>query len=288
DMRTAERLKEMAYESVETVEAADIGVAFSGGVDSSLLAKACKDVDKNVTLLTVGFSSQRDIRVSSEVAEALSLRLFHDLIGLEELENGLKTVLAAIDFDRFVRLENCVCFHYVFRLASKRGLSTVVSANGIDELFCGYHVYREQFGDETATENLMRNLLETARKDKKEMDKLSALFNIEYICPFLSERFVDFAMQIPLNLKIKSRDDDVRKHVLREAALEAGVPRPAALRAKKAFQYSSGIHKAIIRLAREKGFTKKEARAEGFRSEMEAYINSVREITEELQSSQNR
>ena len=271
-----EQLKEKISEAVKNVETKDIGLAFSGGVDSSLLAKVCRDVAKNVTLLTVGFSSQRDIKISSDVSKALDLDIIYEIISLEELEHGLKIVLSTIDFDRIVRLENSLCFYHVFNLAAKHGIHTVLSANGIDELFCGYHIYKNSFGDENAMINLMYNLVETAKKDKEEIDKISTLFSIEYVCPFLSASFVDFAMKIPIEFKIKSKDDEMKKHILRELALELGVPRSAALRPKKAFQYSSGMHKAIIELARKKGFTRKDARTAGFRSEMEAYIEGLK------------
>lgn len=280
DMRTSEQLREKIYEAVKGVTAKNVGVAFSGGVDSSLLAEACKDLGKNVTALTVAFLNGRDIEIATEVSKALGLKLFHELVSLEELEEGLKTALDLIEFDRIVRLENCASFYYVFRLASSHGLSTVLSANGMDELFCGYHVYTRHFGDERTTTDLMKNLVETAKKDKEEIDKLSAMFNIEYACPFLSTSFIDFAMKIPLDLKIKRKDDALRKHILRKVALEISVPRSAALRAKKAFQYSSGIHKAIMKLARKKGFTKKKAKATGLHSGIEAYIHNLRQSTE--------
>jgi len=272
----AEQLKEKVYEALKEVEAKEVGVAFSGGVDSSLLAKVCKDVGKKVVLITVGFLSQRDIGISDEVSKALSLTLFHDLVSLEELEEGLETVLAIIEFDRIIRLENCVSFYYVFRLASKRGLDTVLSANGIDELFCGYHVYRQHFGEEPAIRGLIEAQVELARKDNEEVNKLAKLFSVEYVCPFLSVGFVEFAKRIPLKFKIKGKDDTLRKHIIREVALEVGVPESAALRAKKAFQYSSGLHSAIAELSRRKGFTRKKARAIGLQSGIEAYIKSLK------------
>ncbi len=276
-MQITEQLREKICEAVESVTAKDIAVAFSGGIDSSLLAKVCKDLGKNVTLLTVGFSSRRDIEVSSDLSKALGLDLSYELVRLDELEDGLKTALALIKFDRIVRLEISVCFYYVFKLASELGFGTVLSAHGMDELFCGYHVYTRHFGNEGAMRNLMITLIETAEKDKEEVDKLSALFDIKYVCPFLSNSFVDFAVNIPVDLKIWSKDDRLRKHILREVALDINVPRSAAVRAKKAFQYSSGIHKAIRRLARKKGFTRQKARASGLRSALEAYIESLEE-----------
>jgi len=272
----AEQLRQKLTQSIEEMKLNDVGVAFSGGVDSSLLAKLCKDAGINTTLLTVGFGNRKDIEVSTEVAGMLGLNICYELVPLKELKDSLRAVLAKIEFDRMVRFENCVCFYYVFKLASRQGLKTVISANGLDELFCGYSVYRTCYGDEASMKNLMKSLVDTAKKDKAEMDKIAQLFGIDYVCPFMSEEFMDFAMQIPLNYKIKGSDDDVRKHVLREIALNVGVPPQAALRPKKAFQYSSGIHKAIRELARMNGFTKNKAKDTDFKSEIEAYINHLR------------
>jgi asparagine synthase (glutamine-hydrolysing) len=229
-------------------------------------------------LFTVGFNNETDVQVASEVAGLLGLSLHCDVVSLEELEDGLKTVLESIEFDRIVRFENCTCFHYVFRLASKHGLKTVVSANGIDELFCGYTIYKTHYGDEGSMMSLMKNLVNVAYKDKIEMDKLASQFGIDYVCPFMSEEFVDFAMQVPLDHKIKGVGDDLRKHILREVALDIDVPSQAALKPKKAFQYSSGVHKAITELAKKRGFTKTKAKAAGFKSEMEAYISSLKYV----------
>jgi asparagine synthase (glutamine-hydrolysing) len=275
----AEQLKQRLKQAIEEIEPNNIGVAFSGGVDSSLLAKLCKDAGKNTTLLTVSFTGRTDIEVSTEVSGMLDLSLCYDLVPLEELENGFKAVLAKIEFDRIVRFENCVCFYYVFRLASRQGLRTVVSANGMDELFCGYSVYKTCYGDEASMRNLMRNLVDTANRDTVEMDKIASMFSIDYACPFLSEDFVDFATQIPLNYKVTGPDDNVRKHILREVALGLGVPSQAAFRSKKAFQYSSGIHRAVKELAKKNGFTKSKAKTAGFKGEIEAYINGLRRLT---------
>ena len=46
-------------------------MAFSGGVDSSLLATICKDAGYKVTLLTVGFDGSHDVEFTSKVSTKL-------------------------------------------------------------------------------------------------------------------------------------------------------------------------------------------------------------------------
>jgi asparagine synthase (glutamine-hydrolysing) len=274
-----EHLKDKIYRTLQGIQSecdTDIGIAFSGGIDSTLLAKACKDIDQKSILLTVAFDSSRDIDLSIDVANKLDLPIIYKMSGLKELEEGLRRVNSLINFNRIALLENCVCFYYVFKLASEHKLDTVLSANGMDELFCGYDVYRRQFTlNQDLMMNLMKRLIVIAEKDKEEMDKLSTQFRVEYLCPFLSPDFVDFAMKIPIECKVKNGEDKLRKHILRQVALQMGIPPSTSLRPKKAFQYSSGVHKAIVKLAKRRGYTRRNAKDMGYRSEFEFYINNL-------------
>jgi asparagine synthase (glutamine-hydrolysing) len=264
---TADHVRVNLYRVLDDVTPRELGVAFSGGVDSTLLAKVCTDLGKRVTLCTIGFASRRDIAIAQRVAAMLALPLCHNEVPLDALEASVKRVVSLIDFTRLARLENSVCFYHVFEL------QTVFSANGLDELFCGYHAYRRQFlSGEPAVTNLMQRLVATARADKAEIDKLAATFGIDYRCPFLSAGFVNYAMTIPLPLKIRGEDDTMRKHVLRTVAKAVGIPDAAAYRPKKAFQYSSGVHRALKRLTKQRGYTRSRATQAGYRSALKAYL----------------
>jgi len=272
-MSIVEELKEKIYEAVQGINQNNLGIAFSGGVDSSTLAASCRAQGKKAVLITVGFLSSKDIEASKEVAEDLGLKMISEVISsLEEIEDCIRSILKVIKFDRLVLLENCVCFYYVFKTASEHGVRTVLSANGMDELFCGYDLYRKYVSDEEKMRKIMDLLVETARRDKLEIDKIAALWSINYECPFLSDNFVKFAMKIPIEYKIKGEDDELRKHILRETALEMRIPKSAATRRKKAFQYSSGIHKALSKLAKLRGYTKSRAKSLGYEGSIEAYL----------------
>ena len=69
----AQLLTEMQNAVKDTVTEKRIGVAFSGGVDSTLLAKLVKDMGYEIYLLTIGFHDSHDINFAKEVNHILNL-----------------------------------------------------------------------------------------------------------------------------------------------------------------------------------------------------------------------
>ena len=56
-----ELLKKLEDAIKKTVPKKRIGIAFSGGVDSTLISKILHDLEYDITLLTIGFSESHDI-----------------------------------------------------------------------------------------------------------------------------------------------------------------------------------------------------------------------------------
>ena len=63
----------------------------------------------------------------------------------------------------------------------------------------------------------------------------------------LYENWIDPNSQDEPEDLIKDSDDLFRKHIIRELALKIGVPEISANKRKKALQYGSLIHKALIK-----------------------------------------
>ena len=144
--------------------------------------------------------------------------------------------------------ENCIAFYYVSQLAQINNLKIVVTANGIDELFCGYNAYRDAIKEgEKAVQELMNSKLENELKMMKAVNTVTSEFGVKLLQPFLSERFVNYAKKIPIGDKIKNSEDLLRKHILRKAALQVNVPEISANQRKKALQYGTQIHKTLIK-----------------------------------------
>jgi asparagine synthase (glutamine-hydrolysing) len=119
-----------------------------------------------------------------------------------------------------------------------------LSANGCDELFCGYDGYRKAYsGGEAAIMKMMDEKIANEFALMGEIALVAGRFGVVVRQPFLSGRFIEFAKTIPVDQKIRGPDDMVRKHALRQAAILAGIPEESAMKPKKALQYGSLIHK---------------------------------------------
>ncbi len=231
----------------ESIIEKKVGIAFSGGVDSTLVSKICKDLGFDITLLTIGFSDSHDISFAKDVNEILKLHHEISEIDHDSFNEIASKINKKINTDNLSWNENCIAFYYVAKLANSLGIKNVVTANGIDELFCGYNAYREAIekGEEKVIE-LMDSKLENEQKMMQAVNEVTSEFGVQIIQPLLSKNFIEYAKSIPVSEKITGKDDLMRKHIIRKLASEIGVPEISTNKRKKALQYGSLIHKALL------------------------------------------
>lgn len=253
-----------------------VGVAFSGGVDSSVIAAVCSRLRLGPALLTVGFAGSHDVRFAGAAARGAGLAHHTLIIGgveerEEEEEKGRGPRPAPPPFPRVAaeavaatgggdpsRTENCIAFYYIAWLARSLGLRTVLTGNGIDELFCGYDSYRRALaaagvrdGDVGAAEAVISPMV-GERIDRElsimaDAGRFAGRLGVRIAQPLLSARFAEYAGSLPLACKISGPGDLLRKHAVRGAAAYLGVPPTSALKRKKAIQYGSRIHAELMR-----------------------------------------
>lgn len=224
-----------------------VAVAFSGGLDSTLLAKICKDLGFEATLLTIGFSHSHDLEFSKVIASRIGLPQKIYILNEQEFYKVLSHVRQIIDCDNVSHIENCIAYFHIAKLANKSGFQQILTANGCDELFCGYNEYRLVYGrGRSYIAKLMDEKIINELELMNEIETATSGMGINLKKPFLTEKFISFAKSIDIDQKITGSNDFVRKRILRETALSIGVPEESAMKPKKAIQYGTMIHKKFI------------------------------------------
>jgi len=122
-------LDEMQNAVKETVSDKKIGVAFSGGVDSTLLAKLVKDMGYDIHLLTIGFQDSHDINFAKEVNQKLSYKNSISEIDPEKFKEVSDKIHQLIKTDNLSWNENSIAFYYVAKLAQKKDALLIGSSD---------------------------------------------------------------------------------------------------------------------------------------------------------------
>ncbi len=239
----------------------EVAVAFSGGLDSSLIACLAKKAGVEVHLIHVSLKSQPETEQAEKAASQLNLPFHAYLYDEVNVEQTLrKVLLAAEDCDPAMASIGVPIF-WASERAAEIGFKVLFTGQGADEYFGGYkrylNIYR-CFGGEAAEKATTHDILTMHENNFERDSKICAFNNVELRLPFASYPIAEFAFNLPLNMKIESHSDLLRKAVLRKAAEKFGLPPQIVNRPKKAVQYATGVAKAIRRLAKRKKLTVKQ------------------------------
>ncbi|MCX6711715.1 MAG: asparagine synthase C-terminal domain-containing protein [Candidatus Woesearchaeota archaeon] len=239
-----DQLSKAFLNSIKTKE--KVGIAFSGGVDSSLLAVLCSKLSIKFKLYTVGLENSKDVIEAIKISKIMKWPIKIKILTLTEAESIIKNVVDILDSDDVTRVGVGCVTYCVCKMAKDDNIKTVLTGLGSEELFAGYERHKKNVYEEC-----WNGLKSIEERDVTRDEELAKYFKIKLLLPFLNEDIVKIAMIIDPELKIK---DGVNKYILRETAVSLGLPKEYAFRKKIAAQYGSKFDRAILRLARKNKF----------------------------------
>ncbi len=247
------KVEEALLKAVGKVKSNKIGIAFSGGIDSTLLALACRKLGEKFTLYTIGLQGCDDIEWATKVAVKMQFPLKIKLISESDAAKTMLGMVNLLKTDDPVHVGVGCMTHSVCSFAKEDKSKIVLFGLGADEAFAGYGSHMKALEKDEVQEECERRLA-GATKDLERDGKIAEEIGIEVALPFLDEELLEVAMKVPAEMKISK---DQKKIVLRKIAVGLGLPEELAERPKKAAQYGSGFDKAMERLTKKNGYKDK-------------------------------
>ncbi|MFQ5835113.1 MAG: asparagine synthetase B family protein [bacterium] len=244
-----------------------VGVLFSGGIDSLMVAFASKYYGVKTTCYTAGRETSPDIRWAKEAAESLGLNIHVRRLSLSDIETILPKVIRTIEDWSLNQVEVSVPMYAALYAAKDMGERIILTGQGADELFGGYSWYPavvEKDGYEKFVKYSTEDTELLFKECLEREDKVAMAHSMELRVPFLDPELVRCAFRVSPKLKVHPAKDRFGKHILRRLAVRMGIPRRFAYRPKEAAQHGAKIHGAIEELAYRNGFSAERVEQEGY------------------------
>lgn len=152
-----------------------------------------------------------------------------------------------------VKVTIALTFYLACELAKEDGCKVIFSGLGSEEIFAGYERHKLSAN---INQECLSGLRKMYERDLYRDDVVTMDNGLELRLPYLDINLVKYALKIPEKHKIS---EDAAKIILREIALDRGLPKEFCFRKKTAAQYGSRMDYALDKLVRKSGFLSKSA-----------------------------
>jgi len=231
-----------------------VGVFLSGGLDSSIVAALASRRRDDVVCYTLGGPGSPDRRAVETVREALALKDVRIVCPppTAQLPDLLREVVYATESYNPSVVSNGLSTYLLARAARRDGIKVVLTGEGADELFGGYHSFRE---DEPWRETRARLIDDMQFTELRRLDTCSMAHGLEARCPFLDRAVRGFSDQLGYHGLYDGEENKVT--LRREFA--GMLPAEVLRRPKTSFDVGSGIRMQVVNYLRRDGRSEREA-----------------------------
>ena len=212
------------------------GILFSGGLDTSIIAFVASKFS-SLNAFTIAFENAPALDLEYSKIMANLLRMNHEIhyFGQEEMFSAIREVIKNLKVFDPMEVRNSVTIFVGLKLAKENGIKSVMTGDGLDELFAGY----------SWLFNLSENVLISRLSNMWQTMQFSSIplaraLGMEAKAPYLDPEFKSFAESVEPKLKIRrDRGKIWGKWIIRKS-YESLLPDEIVWRLKHPIEFGSG------------------------------------------------
>ena len=210
-------------------------IAFSGGLDSSILAQIKKDQGLNaITIIAKDFLGT-DLPYSQIAAKHIDIPLELKYVNIDEMLSAIESTIKILKNFNDIEIRNSIVPYLYLNTLKEKNVTKVITGDGADEIFAGYNFLVKK--DHTELKSELKRIKEIMHFTSQ---KIANELSISIQMPFVDENIIRSVETLPVNLLINQKDGiKFGKWILRKA-FENDLPSSVIWREKTPMQDGSG------------------------------------------------
>lgn len=231
-----------------------VGAFCSGGLDSSLISAIAAEEVPVLHTFAVGMKDlsgeeSDDLKAGRIVAAHIGSNHHEYVFTEEEYYHALPQVIKKLETYDPSLVRCAVPCYFTCKLAAEY-VTVVLTGEGADELFAGYH-YMKRLPSHELNGEVRRLIKGVHNINLQRADRMGMLFSLELRVPFFDVALIDVGMKIAADLKIREDNGNkIEKWILRKAFDGTGcIPDEILWRYKVQYTQGAGCEHLGQRLA---------------------------------------
>jgi asparagine synthase (glutamine-hydrolysing) len=211
---------------------------FSGGIDTSILATIVSE-HVRVRGFTCAFKQAKalDIKYAKLMAKKLNIEHYMNPFDEDQVFDVIPDVVKVLESFDPMEIRNSITITIGLKFAKSYGSTELITGDGADELFAGYHMYYRYVGNKEKLKEKLKKMWDIMAFSTVPLGKS---MGIEVKQPFLDPEVKEFAMMMDPRYNIQEERGEVwGKWILRKA-YEDVLPPEIRWRDKNPIEVGSG------------------------------------------------